>query len=717
MPESRISGEELRSQDVAKALQRLSAELLRAPTVNETLSMAVEAARALLAADFCSIVLRNKADDTLVVAAASGWPDSQVGYSLESGAQSHTGYTVAVGEPVVVLDFAQERRFLSPSLARERGIRSGLSVPIFIGGSVVGAMLVHTLQPRNFTEADCDLLGLIANQTAIAMESAERYENLQRKNVHLRALLDAARVMTQVDLSVRRKHVLDQIVQQAIRCVGSGQREGTVRAALSLYNESTNKLRFESASIPEVVAKSVDLGPPSRGDIGIGLSAAGRAVITRQPQIVTDLAKDADYLALSQNARSEVSVPLLYADQLVGVLSVESDEREAFDKDDLITLQALAEMAAITIRNVSQFEELKATKGLVGARTALAWMGMASNVWRHAISTQAATIAGHTHLIRLRAQQSQETIPSWLEESLKKIAVLSARITENPITPPLSSEQGVSDVHVNAFVSERLAHLIDRFEGNVRIEMELTLDAPVTVRASPEWLRRALEVLIENAQQELMHVEESRRLIRVLTRPAERGVEIVVRDLGRGIPPDVAAQVFKGLVKKQEESRGLGMGLLMAQAIVEAYGGKVYIEATGSEGTSIVLWLPIPLPPVRFVVIGTSTTDDPWHATLGRAVASLGELLSLSSAGDLSRVPTQGRIIFILDSAMMADLSALLSRIRTEFPDHPVVVVMASPTWHQARTAFISGATDCIRRSSSVSDLERTLSALVRRMP
>jgi DNA-binding NarL/FixJ family response regulator len=120
---------------------------------------------------------------------------------------------------------------------------------------------------------------------------------------------------------------------------------------------------------------------------------------------------------------------------------------------------------------------------------------------------------------------------------------------------------------------------------------------------------------------------------------------------------------------------------------------------------------------VRFVVIGTSTTDDPWHATLGRAVASLGELLSLSSAGDLSRVPTQGRIIFILDSAMMADLSALLSRIRTEFPDHPVVVVMASPTWHQARTAFISGATDCIRRSSSVSDLERTLSALVRRMP
>jgi signal transduction histidine kinase len=127
----------------------------------------------------------------------------------------------------------------------------------------------------------------------------------------------------------------------------------------------------------------------------------------------------------------------------------------------------------------------------------------------------------------------------------------------------------------------------------IRLDAKVQVKDSVTVRISPEWLRRALDILIDNAVDELQNVPHSNRAISVITRLGNDGVEIVVSDTGKGIPKDVLKQIFVKRVERQTKNKGLGMGLLIAQAIAETYGGKIYCENTGRSGTVMVIWLPL----------------------------------------------------------------------------------------------------------------------------
>jgi signal transduction histidine kinase len=273
------------------------------------------------------------------------------------------------------------------------------------------------------------------------------------------------------------------------------------------------------------------------------------------------------------------------------VLGVESEDWQAFDEDDLHTLEGLAELAAIVIRNAQQYDDLSRTKGLVGARTALAWMGMASNVWRHTITTQATTINGRVKVLRRR--QAAGAPPETLASDLAEIETLSQAILDKPITPPLSPDDGVALVGLNGLINERLNQLrANPAYGAVQLGVAFEAPDVATVRTSREWLRRALDVLIDNAVDELKHVELERRRIVVKTRERDGLIHIVVCDQGRGITKAVADQLFKGKVRKQDEQTGLGMGLLMAQAIVETYGGRIVLEKSDGLGTDMALYLP-----------------------------------------------------------------------------------------------------------------------------
>ncbi|HMN28356.1 MAG TPA: GAF domain-containing protein, partial [Caldilineaceae bacterium] len=93
------------------------------------------------------------------------------------------------------------------------------------------------------------------------------------------------------------------------------------------------------------------------------IGVSGRVVLTGQPQRVRDVRLDPDYLDLHQSTLSQLSVPLLEGDSVLGVLSLESDVVDAFDAADEEALQLLAELAVIAIRNGRQYQELKQTNG------------------------------------------------------------------------------------------------------------------------------------------------------------------------------------------------------------------------------------------------------------------------------------------------------------------------------------------------------------------
>jgi GAF domain-containing protein len=574
-------------------LVALSKDLLETPSVKETQDLAVAKAKMLLKADFAQLVLPGTDRSQLVFAATAGWPDEILGTILPRGTQSHAGFTILSGAPVPVEDFSKERRFYAP-LVQSHNIQSGLSVPILRGESVIGALLVDYTQPRHFTNSDIALMQLIAHQTAIAIQSAERFQALRRQAANLRALLDSAKAITHGSLHSSRTQILDTIIEQAVLCVSDGRRIAGVFGIIQLYNAETKALRHESIAWSEagpngrfkVGDSHIIDGPLRSGPVGV----TGRTLLARTPQLVNDVSMDPDYLLFDAKTASEICVPLLEGDEAIGVLNLESNNKNAFDEEDVSTLEALAELAVIVIQNVRQYEELKLTKGLVGARTALAWMGMAANHWRHTVTTKAVTITGRAQLIQ------KECSLDAIQAHVNVIIAAAEMIYQKPITPPLSSEEGVAEVAVNALVQERLRPMQRRepFDGVIiRFETELSTPESGVVRCSPEWLRRALEIVIDNAVEAALAVDQSRREIMVTTRCGNGLVEIEVTDRGLGIAEDIAGQIFINQVKKRQMGRGLGMGLLMAQAIVQTYGGQITLRATGPGGTTMVIALPI----------------------------------------------------------------------------------------------------------------------------
>jgi C4-dicarboxylate-specific signal transduction histidine kinase len=257
----------------------------------------------------------------------------------------------------------------------------------------------------------------------------------------------------------------------------------------------------------------------------------------------------------------------------------------------------LAAQAAIAIENARKYEELRDTyeelrhtKGLVGSRTALAWTGMISSTWRHAIEGHAVNILNAVQL--LRRNLSTGTDDETIEKRLCTIERLARKVQEKPITPPISSEEGIHSLCINNLVRERVQQLW-RYPPHkaVACQWNLAMDEEVTVRASPEWLRRVLDILLDNA---IEAMEESpTKQLTISTQQTDGRMRLMIADTGPGIPPGIKAQLFNSPIEKSPGEKGLGMGLLMAQMIAQAYRGDIYVGRTGPEGTAMVLELPI----------------------------------------------------------------------------------------------------------------------------
>ena len=136
--------------------------------------------------------------------------------------------------------------------------------------------------------------------------------------------------------------------------------------------------------------------------------------------------------------------------------------------------------------------------------------------------------------------------------------------------------------------------VLPAFAERVRTQgVELTTDVPATlpdVRLDPAKLEQALTELVANA---LDAMPAGGRLALAATPGADGtrpGVTLVLRDTGRGIAPEVLGEVGKPFFTTRAE--GTGLGLATARRFVEQHGGRLTLESTKDQGTTVRLWLP-----------------------------------------------------------------------------------------------------------------------------
>ena len=142
--------------------------------VNQLLDVLLPRIRTILAADTCAVLLLDEERNELVARAAVGIEEE-----VEQGVRIPVGRgfagRVASERSPVILDDVDHADVLNPIL-REKGIKSMLGVPLLVRGDVIGVLHVGTLTHRTVTHDETELLGLVADRVALAIERGQLHE-------------------------------------------------------------------------------------------------------------------------------------------------------------------------------------------------------------------------------------------------------------------------------------------------------------------------------------------------------------------------------------------------------------------------------------------------------------------------------------------------------------------------------------------------------------
>ena len=152
----------------------------------EVALMTVESIKTALGAKGCALFLFNRKNNELKLATSYGMSDEYINKGPVSALRS-IAESLEEG-PVAIYDVMDDPRIQYPQEARKEGIASLLSVPIVVGGHLIGAMRVYTSEPWEFTLEDVNFVHALAQIAGMAI-------NMARYSKGLKSSIDVLKTM------------------------------------------------------------------------------------------------------------------------------------------------------------------------------------------------------------------------------------------------------------------------------------------------------------------------------------------------------------------------------------------------------------------------------------------------------------------------------------------------------------------------------------------
>ena len=284
-----------------------------------------------------------------------------------------TEYILRRKEPLLIReDFAgvTSRLGLEPA----RTAKSFCAVPILLHGEGAGVIgVVNYAQENVFDQEHVEVLTILAAQAAVAIENARLFGEEQRRARQL-ALLN----------NVSRKAISTLNPEEMLAAIAA-----EIHSSLPYDHIGLGVLDYATREVV-IQAEAGQGAPGAARRVKLGEGCVGQVAMSGALQQVDNLAESADPAQVQPvlaDARSVVCLPISYADQLLGVLNVESRKPHAFREEDVLLLRTLADQVASALHNAFVFQkaqEQAITDGLTGVKTHRFFMEALNGEWRRA---------------------------------------------------------------------------------------------------------------------------------------------------------------------------------------------------------------------------------------------------------------------------------------------------------------------------------------------
>ena len=553
------------------------------------------------AVDTAAILLRS--GDVLQLRAAVGLErEAEIGLALNVG-EGFAGTIAAQRRPLLVRSAATDPLVRSP-LLHARGVRALYGVPLFEGGSVIGVAHIGSLTAHDFSGADRAMLDhLAARATAAISQQLLRHEaerravevgqaraRAERAEAGQRFLSEATAILTS---SLEYEKTLERVTSLAVPQLADWCGVNLVGPDGQLHTVAVAHVDPGKAE----AARALAGGHPMRADAPVGAAAVIRTGRAQMGSEVTDemlarVAHDQQHLQQLRalDLGSYIVVPLSAHGRVFGALTLATLRASGrrYEQAELEIAEHLGRRAGLAIENARLFRE---------AQDAIRLREQVLAIVSHDLRNPLTAARMAAELIAKQARQRSDDRLLKHADTIER----SASRMEHLIGDLLD----MASIHVGKLKIQRRAHRADAIvqEASEPFEaaaggqgIHFSVEPPVAdlcVDCDRERVLQVFSNLLGNAFKFAASGD------RITVRARRQGAEIQfeVSDTGPGIGPDDRPHIFDAYWTAERRGvKGTGLGLYITRGVVEAHGGRIWVESEPGHGTTFFFTLPLAQP-------------------------------------------------------------------------------------------------------------------------
>ena len=542
--------------------------------------------------------LFNRASGLLEKAACWNLPEEEWKGRKLKGTPSLVKEAIESKAPVLAANVQTDPRTMDPNFYRRYGLVSYLGIPMLGKGEVLGVLVFLTREAHEFSDEEVEFLTTLAGQAGIAIHNSQLYEQSKSQAIELE----------KANENLKRHGEIQEVLKEISQDITSLDLD-------TLLKKLTEKVReVLKVDVADVRVRTNEMlqimgvaGIDSQLLQATSTSARGRSqwiIKNRKPLIIADIEQEKEIrtgltgsVLSGLGIRGYLGVALFSRrGEVIGILRALSYQPRNFTQEEVDLLQQLASGAAIALENARLLEQTK--KQAAELEQASKMQADFTAMIIHDLRSPIMNMMGTAELMA-------EGVLGPVNEEQKKW-LLKLLASGHSLVDLVSDYLDLSKAEAGRIeITKEEVYLVQLIQNSIENHLPLVRDRNISIvgavpaafpsiKADPRRLNQVLSNLLSNA----VKFTGDGGQIEVGADQMTDGtqVRVWVKDNGVGIPSEEIGGLFEKYRQltsgKISEHKGTGLGLVICKTIVEAHGGKIWVESEEGKGSTFYFSLP-----------------------------------------------------------------------------------------------------------------------------